>query len=834
MHEKSHKKHSRRKSIFRSLFVPLILVMILQTSIFYVAAMYGGIEESLSQNSADILNERLLNRKNELETSFNGSWSDLDSATNFLDSLYEDYEQDYGDMPFLTRSDLQVQFLGDSSEKLIDTLRHNRVNGIFLILNDQEQRETDTSTKDVKKYGLCIRDMDQTSNYTDVEDLLLERAPSSLIEQIGCSLDSWWEAQYSFQPKDDNSFYYNPLNAAWDNPNVSGKDIAYVSGLFHLDDNGQEVISYSLPLISSDGYPYGVLGIELTPKYLASLLPGNELSEPNESCYILALQEGTSSECVPLVSSGALYSRCFDRNSIIDTSVSNKTGGFNITGRGNTHLYGAKTALNIYNNNNPFEEHQLVLIALVDHQVMFAYIDHIRHVLAIVALGTLLLGIICILVVSRNFAAPITSLAKRVQKTTPEEGFELDRVGITEIDQLVDSIENLNRDVSKNIARTEFFSRMSHDMRTPMNAIISFSSPELLENADEAVKDNYLNQIHSSGQYLLGLINEVLDMTKIESKKTDLQFSPVPLNEIWRTTIPIVEKLAQKKNISFITDLPEDNSQYILADEQHLNQILLNLLSNAVKFTPEHGKVELLIHAALSDKDPKQIECDMIIKDNGIGISKAFMKKLYTPFEQEYEDREGTGLGLSIARKLVEHMNGTISCESKKNAGTTFVVQLPFRICEPVPAAAVSQNDSALSSLGGKHILICEDHPINTQIICKLLERKGIQVVTASNGKEGLEIFDSSEPNTFDAILMDIRMPVMDGLQATAAIRSLDREDAASIPILAMTANAFAEDVRASRAAGMNAHLSKPIDPLNLYHTLHQFLCNTDTENQLK
>lgn len=834
MNEKQRKKHTKRKSIFRFLFVPLILVMLLQTAIFYLAAMYGGIEESLSQNAADILNERLSNRKNELETSFNNDWTDLANATEFLDNLYADYTREHGNMPFLSDSDLQVQFLSDSSEKLIETLRHNMVNGVYLILNDKSRRESDSLVQPEQKYGLCIRDMDQTSNYSDVEDLLLERSPSALLEKTGCSLDSWWEAQYIFTPGEDNRFYFNPMNAAWDNPDVDGEDIAYLSEALQLNGNGNEVICYSLPLISADGYPYGVLGIELTTKYLATLLPGSELSGPDESCYVLAMQDQSSTDCIPVVRSGALYNRCFERTSVIDTSATNKIGGFNLMGRGDTQLYGAKTELDVYNNNNPFESRQLMLVALVENDAMFAYIDHIRQVLFFVAMLTLLLGIVCILLVSRHFASPITALAKRVRNTTPEEGFELDRLGITEIDQLVDSIENLNRDVSKNIARTEFFSRMSHDMRTPMNAIISFSSPELLENADATVKDNYLEQIHSSGEYLLGLINEVLDMTKIESKKTDLQLAPVPIGHTWKTIIPIVEKLAQKKNVTFTKDLPDGNAQYVLADEQHLSQIILNLLSNAVKFTPEHGEVQLQVHIADDPAQPDTVLCDMVIKDNGIGISEEFMKDLYTPFEQEHEGREGTGLGLSIAKKLVELMNGTIQCESTKGVGTTFTLQIPLQRCEELSvgardsSATMDSQDSSSDSLEGKRILVCEDHPMNTQIICRLLERKGIQVVTAVNGQEGLNTFIASDLHSFDGVLMDIRMPVMDGLQTAAAIRKLDREDAATIPILAMTANAFDEDVRASRAAGMNAHLSKPIEPPKLYSALEQFLLHND------
>ncbi|NCC43813.1 MAG: response regulator [Clostridia bacterium] len=826
------RKGKEKRSIFRSLFVPLFLIMVLQAGIFYFAAVYGGIEESLSQNAADILAERLLNRKNELETTFTNDWINLGTCTSQLDQLYASYEQTYGSQPLLSDPQLQVDYLSDASQELIGTLRQNKVNGIYLILNDQPTKDTITEHASDKKYGLCIRDLDQNSNYTDTADLLLQRSPSSIIEQIGCSLDSWWEAQYSFSSIDEGSFYFSPLEAVFDNPGVSGDDLAYFAGPHSLNGSGQEVISYSIPLISSDGFAYGVVGIEITTKYLTTLLPGNDQDSSNRNCYVLALQDASSTECIPIVTSGSLYNQCFSSDSILSTADTADIGGFTMTGRGNILLYGNSAPLSIYNNNNPFDSKQLVLLTLAESRTMFSYIDHIKQVLMLVALISLFLGLVCILLVSRHFASPITALAKKVRTMKPQAGFKLDRLGITEIDQLVDSIETLNHNVSKDIARTEFFSRMSHDMRTPMNAIISFSSPELLEDADEDQKDNYLNKIHSSGEYLLGLINEVLDMTKIESNKMELQYSPLQINRAWETIIPIIEKLAQKKSLNFVKDIPDRSDLYLYVDGQHLNQILMNLLSNAVKFTPENGTIRLQVRLKPTSEESDMVDCNVVIQDNGIGISQDFIKDLYTPFEQEHEGKEGTGLGLSIAKKLVEMMNGTIQCDSTKGIGTTFTICIPMKICESADdytkkSSSHEEDDHDLSArtdkLEGKHFLICEDHPLNTQIICRLLERKKITYTTASDGAEGLQIFTQMPPGSFDAILMDIRMPNMDGLTATAAIRALPRPDARVIPIIAMTANAFSEDVQASRAAGMDAHLSKPIEPNKLYETLESF-----------
>ena len=829
-----HVKMSKiqKKSIFISLFIPFFVVLILQAIVFYVAAVYGGIEDSLNQNAADILSERLISRKNEIETVSNQEWLDLDRCSEELNVLYAAYSAHYGIQPLTQSTDNQIAFLAESSSVLIRTLRRNSVNGIFLIVNDQKQQADFAQQRSEEKIGICLRDLDQKSTYTGTEDIMVERAPSAVIDQLGCSLDSWWEARYTFHSEAEGAYYYNPLRAAWENPDAEGEDIAYFAGAHRISGSDQYVVSYSLPLMDAAGYPYAVLGVELTTSYLGSLLPSKELGAADKSCYVLALKNQTTGVCMPIVGSGSTYNRCLGNEAVIATNELTKTGGFHVTGRDQTLLYGTDAVLGIYNNNNPFENMQLTLIAFIEEKELFSYIANIKNMLALVTVFSLLLGLCGLYLVSRQFSKPITALAKKVQTLPPRDGFTLGRLGITEIDQLVDSIEELNRNASRNIARTEFFSRMSHDMRTPMNAIISFSSQELLENADEAQKEAYLNKIHSSGTYLLGLINEVLDMTKIESNKIDLQYSPISTTKLWETTISIVEQLAQKKNIQFRKNISMEDA-VVMADEQHLSQIVMNLLSNAVKFTPENGTVYLEIKTSTNLNKADDLLFHVTVTDSGIGMSEAFMRNLYHPFEQENENREGTGLGLSIAKKLIDLMGGTIACTSRKNEGTTFVVDFTLHQCsdeeilqeqkqEKVLAAERKQTEQDV--LQGKRLLVCEDHPINTEIVVRLLERVGIQVDTVENGKLGLDKFVASEIGYYQGILMDIRMPVMDGLETAHRIRSLKREDAASIPIIAMTANAFIEDVRASREAGMNAHLSKPIDPQKLYETLQEMI----------
>ena len=820
--EKIKKKQpAEKRSIFRALFIPLFLIMAIQAGIFYLAAVYGGIQDSLAQNSADIMSGLMTSRGKELETRFNNQWMDLSGCSTAVDGVYAGYEESYGERPLADDRQRQIQFLRDISDKLINTLRQNRVNGIFMIINDQRVKTDIPAGATKQKYGLCIRDMDQESNFSGTDDLLAERAPSSIVDSLGCSLDSWWEAWYTFDSEEAGNYYFAPLEAAWSNPDADGADLAYISDVYQLSRADPKMIACSIPLTDDNGYPYGVLGVELSVKYLSTLMPSAELNEAGQGCYVLAMQNGDATDFTAIVGSGILYSRCFGSDAVISCRDTAATGGFWLTARGDTRLYGDCVRLNVYNNNNPHENRRLTLLALVENDAMFGHIGRIKMTLAVVSLISLALGLAGITWVSRRFAKPITALSVQVRDMDTRKDFQPSRLGITEIDQLVESIEALNRDVNKNSARMEFFSRMSHDMRTPMNAIISFSSPEMLDGATEAMKDDYLSSIHASGGYLLGLINEVLDITRIENNKTELHLESTQAQRLLETIVPMVEKLAQDKDVRFLTDISVEPELYVMADRQHLEQIVMNLLSNAVKFTPSGGTVSLKVQA--SNIETGLVRYGIVVADTGIGMSDAFLQRIYVPFEQESRWREGTGLGLSIAKGLVELMKGKIDCVSQKNAGTTFTVTLPLTQSEK---PADIENVSAISEyvgldvLNGKRVLVCEDNQVNLQIICYLLEKYHMVVETAENGQLGLDAFAASVPGSFDVILMDIMMPVLDGLSAAREIRAMNRPDAASIPILAMTANAFSDDVRASSEAGMNAHLSKPVEPQKLYEEL--------------
>ncbi|MDD3414928.1 MAG: transporter substrate-binding domain-containing protein [Lachnospiraceae bacterium] len=370
-------------------------------------------------------------------------------------------------------------------------------------------------------------------------------------------------------------------------------------------------------------------------------------------------------------------------------------------------------------------------------------------------------------------------------------------------------------------AKSDFLSRMSHDMRTPMNGIIGLTGLTLdLDGLSSEAADN-LSKIDESAHYLLSLINDTLDMNKIESNKIVLNREPVNLDSFFNQMIGVVRASAQQKNVKLTAVSDKELNTLVYLDKVRVQQIFFNLVSNAIKFTPENGMVE--VKGECMRLDEKQIKTKLVIKDTGIGIDKNFLPKLFEPFEQENDQTTvnygGTGLGLAIVKNLVEIMGGTIAVKSEKGIGSEFTVELAFDFAgeevKPVMKEAAFE-----VCLAGKRVLLCEDHPLNTQIATRLLEKKGMIVEHAENGQVAVDLFRQGLPSYYDVILMDIRMPIMDGIAATKAIRALERIDAKTVPIIAMTANAFDEDVKKSLDAGMNAHIAKPIDQSMLFQTL--------------
>lgn len=375
-------------------------------------------------------------------------------------------------------------------------------------------------------------------------------------------------------------------------------------------------------------------------------------------------------------------------------------------------------------------------------------------------------------------------------------------------------------------SKGDFLTHVSHDFRTPMNAIIGFSEHELTDDASEKQKDEFLEKINATGKYMLSLINDVLDISKIESGKVVLNKTPEKLSCFFDDIETVIKPLADKRKIDFKTIRRGITVETIVCDRMRLQQIFINLLNNAVKFTPEGGDVEFEVQQMKATK--WQASFRFYVRDTGRGMSREFQKRLYDPFEQEGVDTQqgqGTGLGLSIVKSLVELYNGRIEVESELGRGTTFTVDLTFDVSERELEKSANASENINNAvLEGRRVLLCEDHPLNSEIAARLLKKVGLKSELAVNGKLGVEMFAASKPGYYSAVLMDVRMPIMDGITATKQIRALDREDAKTIPIIAMTANAFDEDVKMCREAGMNEHLAKPIVPARLFKALSEYI----------
>ena len=368
-------------------------------------------------------------------------------------------------------------------------------------------------------------------------------------------------------------------------------------------------------------------------------------------------------------------------------------------------------------------------------------------------------------------------------------------------------------------AKSQFLSSMSHDMRTPLNGVISFTNFALNTDVPEK-KQEYLEKARRSAAILMSLINDTLEVSRIESGKMELREEWSEIRELIGGITLVIGNAAAEKNIAFSQENDFSDREFALVDRLKVQDILMNLLTNAVKYTPEGGAVWLAVTHRGQPEDGKNVR--ITVSDNGIGISEEFMPNLFEPFSQERDPAlkgvGGSGLGLYIVHRVVNLMNGTIDVRSEKGRGTSFTVRLPVRIEERAGGGQAEQKP--LYDFSGKKILLCEDNYVNTEIARTILSEKGITVVCAADGRAGAELFERSRTGEFDAILMDIHMPVMDGYEAAKAIRAMRRADAADVPILAMTADAYEEDVARCLAAGMNGHTAKPVDPDRLFSEL--------------
>ena len=386
-----------------------------------------------------------------------------------------------------------------------------------------------------------------------------------------------------------------------------------------------------------------------------------------------------------------------------------------------------------------------------------------------------------------------------------------DRTKDKKINQKLEDAVHTAEDANR--AKTTFLNNMSHDIRTPMNAIIGFTNIALKQEPKPEVR-NCLNKISNSSEHLLTLINDVLDISRIESGKVKFVPIPVDIRTVADTVLGIMQGFLHDRSIEFRTNLAMTETPYVLADAVRIREVLVNILGNAVKFTEDGGSIEFdtSYHPG---EDDRHMVVRYRVTDTGVGMTEEFAEHIFDEFSQEESSArtqyKGTGLGMTITKRYVDLMNGTICVESEKGRGSTFIVEIPLELTEGENVRK-QELPMANADLSGVKVLLAEDNELNAEIAIVQLEELGIQVTRAADGKEAVKIFEENSPETFDLIFMDVMMPEMNGYEATAAIRAIKkRPDARRIPIIAMTANAFAEDVQASLDAGMNGHIAKPI-----------------------
>ena len=428
-------------------------------------------------------------------------------------------------------------------------------------------------------------------------------------------------------------------------------------------------------------------------------------------------------------------------------------------------------------------------------------------VTAVVFLYLLIFGIFC-------FWGYRADLAHRKQEQEKDEKYK------------AELLRAAKKAEAANEAKTEFLQRMSHDIRTPINGICG------MINVADHYADNMEKQtecrakIKKTSHLLLELINEVLDMSKLESDEVVLEDIPFNLNSIFEEILGVIEHMAAEQNIRIIWEEKEVTHWNLIGSPVHVKRILMNILSNAVKYNKENGYVYISCRE-IPSKQTAMTTLEFVCRDTGIGMTEAFQKRIFEPFAQEHAGSRtkfaGTGLGMPITKKLVEKMGGTISFESKEGTGTTFVIRIPFQIDADMKDRNETEEKTE-TSIQGLHVLLTEDNELNMEIAEFVLQNEGAVVTKAWNGQKAVDIFRKSRPGEFDAILMDIMMPVMNGYEAAKMIRSLDREDAKVIPIIAMTANAFTEDKMRAKEAGMDEHIAKPVDGKLLVKVINELV----------
>lgn len=479
----------------------------------------------------------------------------------------------------------------------------------------------------------------------------------------------------------------------------------------------------------------------------------------------------------------------------------------------------------------PVANNNSMLVCIVPKRIVDNTLMSYQH---IVLLSTLVMaGIIILLFAGLFYTVTRLSIADR-RAEYEQEKQRLQQENVKELEALNNNLkaaqtvtaEALQAAETANQAKTDFLSNMSHDIRTPMNAIIGIASLIEHDAGDEAKVREYVSKIEVSSRNLLGIINDVLDMSKIESGKTTLNYGDFSISELIRELDVLFTPQAEEKRQSFEIIKENIRHEWLNGDNIRLIQIFSNLLSNAVKYTPEGGHIRFVIEE-IHTKSAVYAKYRFIVNDDGVGIEADFKDKIFDAFTREESSVtnkiQGTGLGMAITRNLVELMGGSIEVESEKGKGSSFEIMLDLRIAEDrtmQQELKLKDDEENVNVLQGMHFLCAEDNSLNAEILTELLKVQGAECTICDNGARIVEAFEQSAPGSFDMILMDVQMPVMNGYEATRAIRESPHANAKTIPIIAMTANAFSEDIQTSLVSGMNAHVSKPVDMEVLKRTI--------------
>ena len=597
-----------------------------------------------------------------------------------------------------------------------------------------------------------------------------------------------------------------------------------------VDGNGDGVVLFGVPCEypMSDGGGSLAMVVGLSTKYMGEVL---FLDADRSLSYSFVVRKDGS---YVAGNEGDVHENYFDRlNSIFAGQdgeaapyIERLTAAMNAGEDYSVILQNGGSRYHLYCTNLPYCEWYLVTV------LPFDQLDH-----AISGMGNHWL----ITVYAASFAVIVMLFYIFMQylKLFRNQVSELERLN-GEMDGLWKEAERARREAEQaNAAKQDFLSSMSHDIRTPMNAIIGMTSLAIDSVRDPEQTRDYLQKIALSSKHLLGLINDVLDISKIESGKMTLNIEPVSLREVMDSIVNIIQPQVKAKNQQFNAAVHDILSENVRCDGVRLNQVLINLLGNAVKFTPEKGLVQVAVYQEALPEDASRVRTHFLVSDTGIGMSKEYQKVIFESFSREDNTRvrktEGSGLGMTITKYIVDAMGGSISVRSEQGKGSEFHVALDL---EKAPEREVDarngfagaagkesgcEEEEAGLALRGKRILLAEDNELNWEVARELLSVLEMELDWVENGQACVAKFEKSPVGYYDAIIMDVRMPVMDGYEATAAIRGLKREDA-GIPIIAMTADAFSEDIQRCLECGMNDHLAKPIDIHSVAYKLKKYL----------